>query len=214
MCFITFAFSYVENLELRCKKMELLLSSLTNRSIKDLEQNDFRVDSLNDQCYNSYDENNDENDDEDSFNSTDEYEDLSENQKDDSPDSPSTMEETLANLKLEDYDSIKYIGNSAGLQLIDQGLFKSKPFVHLPGRKDVVLKLMAENELMVVRSDRSVSGKKSDTRLDVGFSLCSTIFDESKVKTESPAWEYSQGSLSNAKTSLPSNTLIEKALNL
>ncbi|KAI8881510.1 hypothetical protein K501DRAFT_334674 [Backusella circina FSU 941] len=205
---------YVENLELRCKKMELLLSSLTNRSIKDLEQDDFRVDSLNDQCYNSYDESNVENDDDDSANSTDEYEDMSENQKDDLSDTFSTMEETLANLKLEDYDSIKYIGSSAGLQLIDQSLFKSKPYVHLPGRKDVVLKLMAENELMVVRSDRSVSGKKSDTRLDVGFSLCSTIFDESKVKTESPTWEYTPSSLPNAKNSLPSNALIEKALNL
>ena len=34
--------SYVDNLEKRCKKMEKLLTSLTNASIKELEKNDFK----------------------------------------------------------------------------------------------------------------------------------------------------------------------------
>lgn len=164
--------------------MESLLTSLTNTSIKDIEKNDFRVGSC------TIDKRHIKDDvDQDLCNQNEErYDD---EDYDSSPDDDSTescfdhhvydMDRTLANLDVNDYDSIKYTGNSAGLQLFDQGQFKSKSYLQWPGREDVALKLMSQNELLVVRSDRSVSGKKKpDTRLDVGFSLRSSIFDDEK----------------------------------
>ncbi|KAI8080732.1 fungal-specific transcription factor domain-containing protein [Gilbertella persicaria] len=162
--------------------MESLLTSLTNQSIKDIERNDFRIEAYankQDQ-YHLVNEHN-ELDDED-----DEEEEVEEEDESSASDVSSTQSSkcisianTLANLNLDDYDALKYTGNSAGLQLIDQSLFKSKPYVQLPGREDVALRLMPQNELLVVRTDCS-GKKKSNTRLDVGFSLNSSIFDEKK----------------------------------
>ncbi|KAI8638151.1 fungal-specific transcription factor domain-containing protein [Parasitella parasitica] len=194
---------YVENLEIRCKKMESLLTSLTKTSIKDIERNDFRFESLK-SCEKDlvldYKQDHDEQPDNDSQEEDVDEADLTE---DDSIESSNhdNMEETLANLNVDDYDSIKYTGHSAGLQLLDQNLFKSKPYVQWPGREDVALRLMSQNELLVIRS----SGKK-ETRLDVGFSLNSSIFDEKDT------WKPQQNTLTDS--SLPSTKLIEKALHL
>jgi hypothetical protein len=238
---IYFLFSYVENLETRCKKMELLLTSLTKSSIKDIERNDFRPEPyLNSSLKNNISTNqyrsikhdgveeenesegddDDEEDDDSSFEDDDdsEYSNSHRNSNamdDDSISTISNMQETLANLNLEDYDSIKYTGHSAGLQLLDENLFKSKSYIQWPGREDVALRLMPPNELLVVRSDRSVSGKRSDTRLDVGFSLTSSIFDERK---SSNSWYLTPGSLTsnsaNKNAELPSNSVIQKAAKL
>jgi G3E family GTPase len=194
--------------------MESLLISLTNTSIKDIEKNDFRVESYTinsnkrlDECSQDDEEEEVEEDDDDDDSSPDD---------DDSTDSFSNhhhhhqdMEQTIANLDLSDYDSIKYTGNSAGLQLLDQSLFKSKSYLQWPGREDVALRLMSQNELLVVRSDRSASGKKNkiDTiRLDVGFSLSSSIFDNQ---------DNQQVTIPPTKPSdMPSDSLIQKAYHL
>ncbi|KAI7863659.1 fungal-specific transcription factor domain-containing protein, partial [Spinellus fusiger] len=84
----------------------------------------------------------------------------------------------------EEYDSIKYTGQSAGLQLLDQELFKYKTFVRWPGRSDLVLQMMADDELMVMRTDNKATGQES--LLDVGLSMRSAIFD-----TPSPSLEKS-----------------------
>lgn len=209
--------SYVENLETRCKKMESLLTCLTKSTIKDIERNDFRAESYlksnNIQHYQqpTREEEHDDIDDDDSSFEDDDNSEYSNQQMSNIIDE-SNMDETLANLNMDDYDSIKYTGLSAGLQLLDENLFKSKSYVQLPGREDVALQLMSQNELLVVRSDRSPSGKRPDTRLDVGFSLTSTIFDE---KASSDSWYLTNSSLSKAiSKDLPTNSIIEKAVKL
>ncbi|KAI7894234.1 fungal-specific transcription factor domain-containing protein [Mucor mucedo] len=187
--------------------MESLLTTLTKSSMKEIERNDFRAESYlsrNKIDYQQEDMDDDVSsieDDDDSIYSNQH----SHNDVDDDVDTISNnMEETLANLNLEDYDSIKYTGHSAGLQLLDENLFKSKSYVQLPGREDVALRLMSQNELLVVRSDRSSSGK--NTRMDVGFSLSSTIFDEKKTTN---SWN-----LGPISKDLPINSVIEKAIKL
>ncbi|EPB84584.1 hypothetical protein HMPREF1544_08679 [Mucor circinelloides 1006PhL] len=187
--------------------MESLLTSLTKTSIKDIERNDFRLELLKhrekDRDHNHQHNHDDEEDEEDEEQQEDDDIEEADLTEDDSIESSNhdSMEETLANLNLDDYDSIKYTGHSAGLQLIDHNLFKSKPYVQWPGREDVALRLMSQNELLVIRS----SGKK-DTRLDVGFSLNSSIFDEKDI------WKPQQTAA--VDTSLPSPKLIEKAFQL
>lgn len=187
--------------------MESLLTSLTKSSIKEIERNDFRAEPYltrtNVDCRQQdiEDDVSSIEDDDDSMYSNQH----SHNTMDDDDETVSnTMEETLANLNLEDYDSIKYTGLSAGLQLLDENLFKSKSYVQLPGREDVALRLMSQNELLVVRSDRSSSGK--NTRMDVGFSLSSTIFDEKKTNN---SWH-----LDPVSKDLPTTSVIEKAIKM
>ncbi|RCI05378.1 hypothetical protein CU098_004292 [Rhizopus stolonifer] len=134
---------YVEKLEARCKKMEALIAKLTNKSIKEVQRNDYpEID-------------------------------ISEPPKENTRDS---IESTIIKLSPGDYDSIKYTGASAGICL-DSALLRSKPFVNCPGHQDVALQLMPHNELLFVQANASsLSG--SYTRLDVGFSLSSTIFDK------------------------------------
>ncbi|CEP07470.1 hypothetical protein [Parasitella parasitica] len=183
--------------------MESLLTFLTKTSIKDIERNDFRFDSLKchekDPALDCKQDDGEQRDDDCQEDDVEEA-DLTE---DDSIESLNydNMEETLANLNVDDYDSIKYTGHSAGLHLLDQNFFKSKPYVQWPGREDVALRLMPQNELLVIRS----SGKK-DTRLDVGFSLNSSIFDEKDT------WKPPQNTLT--ESSLPSSKLIEKAFHI
>ncbi|OBZ89611.1 Nitrogen assimilation transcription factor nit-4 [Choanephora cucurbitarum] len=184
--------------------MENLLTSLTNQSIKDIERNDFRIDAfavnrnqtpIHTQAYQEDDEEEEEEEEEDESSISDESTHSSKLN--------SSIEDTLANLDLDDYDTLKYTGHSAGLQLIDQKLFKSKTFVPLPGRDDVALRLMSQNELLVVRTGK----KKPDTRLDVGFSLNSSIFDE----------KHNQLQLNSARSSsidLPTRSIVEKAYGL
>ncbi|KAI8378563.1 fungal-specific transcription factor domain-containing protein [Blakeslea trispora] len=182
--------------------MESLLTSLTNQSIKDIERNDFRIDAFatnrnettihthaHTQEYHEEEEDDEEEEDESSVSDESTHSSSKQN-----------IEDTLANLDLDDYDTLRYTGHSAGLQLIDQKLFKSKAYVPLPGRDDVALRLMSQNELLVVRTGR----KKPDTRLDVGFSLSSSIFDEKNHQL--------QPNLSRSSSiDLPSRSVVEKA---
>lgn len=199
--------------------MESLLTSLTNASIKDIERNDFRAETyLNAASYRTTVKANDYND-VDGDDSSLEEEEEEEEEEDDSSDYSqhynssdkdiNTMDEALANLSVNDYDGIKYTGHSAGLQLLDEKLFKSKTYLPLPGREDVALQLMSENELLVVRT---ANGKKTDTRLDVGFSLSSTIFDDWHLTSSSANNLSLKSALGNKE--LPSQSLIEKAIKL
>ncbi|KAG0175939.1 hypothetical protein DFQ28_007973 [Apophysomyces sp. BC1034] len=133
--------------------MEALLTELTHSSIKDLERNDFQLPCqkalppFDDNDNDEYCEEDDTSDEEDELDRL-------------------SMKERLASLDEKDFDSIRYTGHSAGLKLFDQGMFKSKPYIQWPGRDDVVLQMMSQNELMVVRTERSATGKY-DTKLDV-----------------------------------------------
>lgn len=132
--------------------MESLLAALTQCTIEDLERNDFqyaghkRTSSPTIQT----DTSSDEEDELDSVES--ESEDISDH-----------------------YDSIKYTGqSSAGLNLFNNEIFKSQSTVPWPGREDIVLQLMSDDELMIIRTAESKSGK-AGTLLDVGLSMKSPI---------------------------------------
>ena len=199
--------------------MESLLTSLTKSSIKDIERNDFRAEtylnsSNNIQQYQQTIKNDVYDDDMDDDDSSLEDDDSSEYSKsnahcEEDDTTVANMDEALANLNLDEYDSIKYTGHSAGLQVFDEKLFHQKSYVQWPGREDVALQLMNKNELLVVRTDR-----KADTRLDVGFSLTSSIFDDKKIPSN--AWHLTPGSLSTKLTikDMPTNATIEKAVKL
>lgn len=173
--------------------MEALLTQLTKKSIREIEENDFCIEKCR---YDMIDDNL-------STSTSSGDEDEEEINKHRQP-QHSSIEETLANLDLEDYDSIKYTGISAGIHLFNDDLFKSKSFVQCPGRKDVALQLMPQNEILVVQTNASsITGKY--TRLDVGFSLTSSIFDQQHKKehlTQLP------------KNDLPSYTTLQKACQL
>lgn len=152
--------------------MENLLTLLTQRSIKELEKEDFRIDekmavlgSDDDECdFNgSNNHNGTDNDEEEdpAYSETDEA-----NQASDGADETEvSLEERLAKLNIANYDDITYTGRSASIKLIDPELFRSKPYVPWPGRDDVALQLTAQNELVVVRT------AKTDTKLDIGLSM-------------------------------------------
>lgn len=179
--------------------MELLLTSLTKKSIQELENSDYSLDSLASVDEIQLVKNEIRNDnDEESQSDTSDYEQGTTGNV--------NMEETVANLGLEDYDSLKYTGQSACFQLIDHNLFPAKNILHLPGREDVVFKLMPENELLVIRSN--AGKRKHSTRLDIGFSLNSSIFDEARTQNTSSLDDCP------SKRALPSEKLIEKAYQL
>ncbi|KAI8978499.1 fungal-specific transcription factor domain-containing protein [Pilobolus umbonatus] len=194
---------YVENLEIRCRKMESLLTSLTNKSIKDLERTDFCLDDWSslsmDEINNSSDNYSD-----------DDYDETSKHSNHDNDDLPTAFNK----LKLDDYDTLKYAGHSASLTLWDDIFSKSKTYIQWPGRQDVTLRLMAQNELLVVCSDHTISGKRAETRLDVGFSLTSSIFDDSVSTTHSQLKSTTGIHSKSMSKHLPSNAVIEKAVQL
>ncbi|KAG0755464.1 hypothetical protein G6F62_008686 [Rhizopus arrhizus] len=188
--------------------MEALLTRLTNKSIQEIEEGDFSIERLvqHQENYSSEDDDDDDSssfddDEEDQYQEKDQY---------------YSMEEAIANLNLEDYDSIKYTGVSAGIQLHDKNLFKTKSFIQCPGRQDVALQMMPQNELLVVqRNASSLSGKY--TRLDVGFSLTSSIFDVKKEKDEAPNYRslhLAPGSLLQKSDSLPLGSTNKKVCDL
>jgi hypothetical protein len=128
--------------------MESLLAALTNCSIKDLERNDFQ--------YAGHVQPTSPLNPTDSSSSSDEEDDFC----------PDTK-------PVKDYDSIKYTGHSsAGLRLFDNDLFKSQSSIPWPGRQDTYLKLMAQDELMIVRTEKG----KPDMLLDVGLSMRAPLF--------------------------------------
>ncbi|KAI9253784.1 fungal-specific transcription factor domain-containing protein [Phascolomyces articulosus] len=157
---------YVDNLEKRCKKMEQLLVSLTNSSIKDLEKHDFQYEILPDTALAAAAATSVTSPPAPSDSSSDDDED-----DDDDFDPTADIQQQLTNLDLKDYDSIKYTGHSAGLQVVDHDIFKSKPYIRWPGRDNVVLQMMGQDELMIVHTG------KPDARLDVGLSMRSSVFD-------------------------------------
>lgn len=200
--------------------MESLLTSLTKSSIKDIERNDFRAETYlkhsnhyktsTNHSIDEFDDDEEDEDDLDDDNTSleeedDDSSDYSQRNSSMNEDTITNMDEALANLKIDDYDSIKYTGHSAGLQLLDEKLFKSKSYVQWPGREDVALQLMSQNELLVVRT----SSNHKNSRLDVGFSLSSTIFDEQQTPCHLPTIKSA-----HTKDVLPSNALIEKAIKL
>ncbi|CAO3641248.1 unnamed protein product [Mucor fragilis] len=150
---------YVDNLEKKCKKMESLLSALTNCSIKDLERNDFQYAGHIQPSSppNASDSSSEE--DEDDF----------------EPGFDPLHEAT------KDYDSLKYTGqSSAGLKLFNNDVFKSQSSIPWPGRENIVLKLMAHDELMIVRTEKSSTTGKSDMLFDVGLSMRAPLSDKQK----------------------------------
>lgn len=127
--------------------MEALLTYLTKSSIKDLERNDFQYNGCVQQPYPTNSSNSDSS-------SEDELDDFE----------PTTM--------MKDYDSIKYTGESSiGSKLFDSTIFKGQSSIPWPGRNDIVLKLMSQDELMIVRTEKSSLTGKSDMFLDVGLSM-------------------------------------------
>ncbi|KAI8384440.1 fungal-specific transcription factor domain-containing protein [Radiomyces spectabilis] len=194
---------YVDNLEKRCKKMETLLMSLTNVPIKELERNNFQLTGRTqrvmaspvDESDSSSEDDDEDDDDEQGGDDVAIY--------DSHSDPTLDIRDRLSGLNIRDYDTLKYTGQSAGLQLFDNDLFKSKTFVRWPGRDDVVLQMMADDELMVVRTDTTASGKP-DKRLDVGISMRSAIFDN--PRSCSPP--------SSATLKKPSKQLMDKMIGL
>ncbi|KAI9245767.1 fungal-specific transcription factor domain-containing protein [Sporodiniella umbellata] len=184
--------------------MEALLTHLTNKSIQEMEANDFAIESRA-QCTPKYTSD----DDDSSFDDDDDDELEEEEERARSlRGGTSSMEEAIANLNSEDYDSIKYTGLSAGIRLENNDLFKTASYVPCPGRQDVALKIMPQKELLVVQANASsLSGKY--TRLDVGFSLTSSIFD---TKRDTPhALHLTPGSLTHTA---PLTSCIKKAIDL
>lgn len=127
--------------------MESLLIALTNCSIAHLERNDFqyighgRSNSLPIQTDTTFDE-------------------IDESDFD-------TREQEIN----KDYDCIKYTGQSStGLRLFDNA-FKEQSSIPWPGRENIVLKLVSQDELMIVRTEKSSMAKKTDVLLDIGLSM-------------------------------------------
>ncbi|KAI9493352.1 fungal-specific transcription factor domain-containing protein [Zychaea mexicana] len=192
---------YVDNLEKRCKKMEQLLVSLTSASIKELEKHDFKYDILPDGAIASgantsavldaasppapSDSSSDDDEDDDD---------------DDDFDPTADLQQRLTHLDLKDYDSIKYTGHSAGLQVVDHDVFKQQPYIRWPGRDNVVLQMMGQDDLMIVQTG------KPDARLDVGLSMRSTVFDSDDHR--------SHPSASPTANKMPSKQLSDKMIGL
>ncbi|KAI8093913.1 fungal-specific transcription factor domain-containing protein [Halteromyces radiatus] len=173
--------------------MEQLLIKLTNTTIKDLERNDFNTTTTTTTTTKSYQHHqrnisdpasmiSDSTSDEDEDDEQDRLSTCTMTKNKSSPpllvqhsDPMDSFSTRLEKLDIQDYDGIKYTGKSAGLQLIDQDLFKSKSFIPWPGRQDMVLQMMADDQLMVVRTEKSPTTGKVGTRLDVGISISSSI---------------------------------------
>lgn len=127
--------------------MESLLTALTNCTIAHLERNDFQ--------YAGHRRSNSPPVQTDSSSDEDEETDFD------------TREQGINN----GYDSIKYTGQSStGLRLFDNA-FKGQSSIPWPGRENIVLKLVSQDELMIVRTEKSSMAEKSDVLLDVGLSM-------------------------------------------
>lgn len=132
-------YRYVDNLEKRCKKMEQLLTRLTNTSLSDLESNDFKL----------------------SPQQTDS------SQEDEQDESDQEIENRLSTLNLSDYDSATYTGQSASFNtLIDPQLFENKTWLSWPNRQNVALQLSTDNELILVRPSKLDIGLSTRTSLE------------------------------------------------
>ncbi|KAI7902106.1 fungal-specific transcription factor domain-containing protein [Cokeromyces recurvatus] len=141
--------------------MESLLVALTKCSIKDLEKNDFQyADYIHSMSNNLSDSSSENNDDENDFDQI---------------------------LMKKDYDSMKYSGQSSvDLSLFNNDLFKIQSTIPWPGREDITLKLMSQDELLIVRTEKSPTTGKSDMLLDIGLSMGTFLFNKSNSLIASP----------------------------
>lgn len=133
--------------------MESLLAALTKSSIKDLERNDYQY-AGHSRPNSSPPIQTDSSSDDDEDSDSDAYQ--------------QTQDEVIS----KDYDSIKYTGqSSAGLRLFDDDVFQSHSSIPWPGKENIVLKLMSKDELMIIRTEKSLTTGRSDMFLDVGLSM-------------------------------------------
>jgi hypothetical protein len=155
--------------------MESLLAALTNCSIKDLERNDFQYAGHVQPA------------------SPPDQSDSSSDEEDDTDYEVYQQEKEISKY----YDSIKYTGqSSAGLRLFGSDVFKLQSSIPWPGRENIVLKLMSQDELMIVRTEKSQITGKSDMLLDVGLSMRAPLFNNS---TANPSV------IANSAASMPRN---------
>lgn len=150
---------YVDNLEKKCKKMESLLAALTKCSVKDLERNNYQHPGYTRSASPSSIQTDSSSDEEDE----------------------SDSDETQQDLVSKDYDSIRYTGHSStGVRLFVNDIFQSQSSIPWPGRDNIVLKLMSQDELMIVRTEKSLTTGKSDMYLDVGLSMHTSAYNSNK----------------------------------
>lgn len=98
---------------------------------------------------------------------------------DDAHDTP--IEEQLANISLDNYDSLKYTGASAGLRIIDKSIFEDG-YIVWPGRQNVILKMLPQDELVVVKTNVSRSGSP-DIKMNIGIGMQMGMFESSTDNT-------------------------------
>ncbi|KAJ2960618.1 hypothetical protein NQZ79_g4037 [Umbelopsis isabellina] len=161
---------YVTRLEQRCKELESLLSKYTGDISNQLpthkSDDDFSDDHDGSQEEQSY------NDTKEEPNDTITVRDI---RLDDVHDTP--LEEQLANISLDNYDSLKYTGASAGLRIIDKSIFEDG-YIVWPGRQNVILKMLPQDELVVVKTNVSRSGSP-DIKMNIGIGMQMGMFESS-----------------------------------
>ncbi|OBZ85388.1 hypothetical protein A0J61_06569, partial [Choanephora cucurbitarum] len=134
---------YVDNLEKKCKKMESLLTAITNCSIKELEANNFQY--------------------------ARHIHSFTPNISDSSEDEEESPSESFTREK---YDCMRYAGNSSsGVKLFDEQIFQSNSTIPWPGRQDVELRMISQDELAIVQTQKCVATGKTSTHIDVGLSM-------------------------------------------
>ncbi|KAG2176165.1 hypothetical protein INT43_005398 [Umbelopsis isabellina] len=154
---------YVTRLEERCKELEALLSKYTGECSSEM---------LTHKSDEDFSDDHDGSQDEQSYNDPIAIDDP---RLDDGHDTP--IEEQLANISLDNYDSLKYTGASAGLRIIDKSIFEDG-YVVWPGRQNVILKMLPQDELVVVKTNVSRSGSP-DIKMNIGIGMQMGIFESS-----------------------------------
>ncbi|KAI8375235.1 fungal-specific transcription factor domain-containing protein [Blakeslea trispora] len=124
--------------------MESLLTAITNCSIKELEANNFQYAGHIHSFTPNVSDSSSEDEDESAY-------------------------ESLAREK---YDCMRYAGNSSsGAKLLDEHIFQAQSSIPWPGRRDVELRMMSQNELAVVQTQKCATTGKTSTHIDVGLSM-------------------------------------------
>ena len=123
--------------------MESLLTAITNCSIKELEANNFQY--------------------------AGHIHSFTPNISDSSEDEEESPSESFTREK---YDCMRYAGNSSsGVKLFDEQIFQSNSTIPWPGRQDVELRMMSQDELAIVQTQKCVATGKTSTHIDVGLSM-------------------------------------------
>ncbi|CAO3680463.1 unnamed protein product [Umbelopsis ramanniana] len=84
------------------------------------------------------------------------------------------LQERFSQISLENYDAIKYTGSSAGLRVLNKSLFKDGQ-VLWPGRQNVVLQMLPQDEVVVLKTDLSESGSPQ-VKMGIGIGMQMGIF--------------------------------------